>query len=322
MSIVAQNQHHALLIRAQTNLTTPATPTRDIGLIETFNHEEQNNTEPIEASGSRVAVELADGQFTGSIRCTMKYQHGRIFEYVFGGTTVHAVTSADIKHTFAVGDSIKPFTTGHSYNLTADRVRTFAGCKIDELTVEYALGQPIKISWGAEFRTVANTTAALTAVIAAINTLKSHHSSLSYGVDGSETAVGRLESFRVTFKNNLQRYDGAGSRFTTDIEPDTLLIDFEFTKAFDGIAEYEHFLGGTSPATGDNATKSLIFNSHNGVTLGSGRRELNIDLSVTKLVTHGENKQLRGKVMQTFRGMATTINDFYTVDNIASAAWD
>jgi hypothetical protein len=100
-----------------------------------------------------------------------------------------------------------------------------------------------------------------------------------------------------------------------------LLVEFEFTKAFDSVTEYELFLGGTSPASSTLSSSSLVFNANNGETLGDGRREINIDLSTTKLSTHGEQKQLRGKVMQTFRGQATTINDVYTVDGISSSNW-
>ena len=316
------NQHHALLMKIETAFGTATVPSRDIGLIETFSFDETNNVTAIDASGSREVQELSDGQYSGTTKCGMKYQHGRIFEYVFGGTTVHAVSSSDIKHTFAVGTEVDSMSLGHSYNLTTDQLRIFNGLKVNSLSVEYALGAAIKINWDGVFKSVDNTTTALTAVISAIPTLKSYHASLSIGTDGAEAAVGQLESFRCNFKNNLTRVDGAGSRESTAICADTLLIDFEFTKAFDSIAEYTIFLGGATPATGDVTAKSLIFNANNGVSLGSGRREINIDLAVTKLATHGEQKVLRGKVMQTFRGMATTINDMYTVDNITSATWD
>lgn len=319
---IAFNQHHALLIKKESVFGTAVTPTRDIGLIETFGIDDNNNTLPVEASGQRVAAELADGQYTAMLRCGMKYQHGRIFEYVFGGTTVHAETTSDWKHTFAVGTSLPSMTLGHSYNLSTDAVRTFNGVKVGNLTVEYALGQPIRIDWDGEAKSVDNSSTALTAVISSLKTLKSYHASLVYGTDDSESTVGKLESARFNFRNQLVRVDGAGSRESAGICADTLLIDFEFTMAFDDITEYEHFLGGTSPAAGDITEKSLVFNANNGVTLGSGREEINIDLSVTKLVAHTESKQLRGKVMQTFRGQATTINDVFTVDSVSSSNWD
>ena len=315
------NQHHALLVKIESVFGTATTPSRDIGLVETFNFDETNNVTAIDASGSREIQELADGQYAGTLKSTMKYQHGRIFEYIFGGTTTHAVSSSDIKHTFAVGTEVDSMSLGHSYNLTTDQLRIFNGVKVNNLTVNYALGQPIRVTWDGLVKSVDNTTTALTAVISSIPTLKSYNSSLSLGTDGAEAAVGKLESFNCTFANQLTRVDGSSDRESQAICSDTLLITFEFTKAFDSIAEYTIFLGGATPATGDVTAKSLVFNANNGVSLGSGRREINIDMAVTKLATSGEAKVLRGKVMQTFKGNATTITDMFTVDDITEANW-
>jgi hypothetical protein len=318
---VAMNQHHTLLISAESAFKTPVTPAKDIGLVETFSLNESNNTEPIMGSGSRAVQSLADGQYVSSVNITGVFQHGRILEYVFGGTTTHAATSSDTKHTFTVSTDTKSFTLGHSYNLSTDVVRTWAGCKVDSLTIEWSLGGKITFNANVLMATVADTASALAAVLSTLNAFKGQHVSLKTGTDSSEATVGKLQSFRITFNNQAERIDGAGSRVAENILPNVQLIEWEFTKAFDSVTEYERFLGSTSPAASGTTAFSMIFNANNGVTLGSGRQELNIDITVNKYETYGESKQLKGKVIQTFKGLGTTINDLFVVDNIASGAW-
>jgi len=82
------------------------------------------------------------------------------------------------------------------------------------------------------------------------------------------------------------------------------------------------FLGSTSPnATSTPTVDSMVFNANNGVTLGSGRRELNLELNGLSYDTSTKRTSIGGYVFLDLTGRATTIADTFSVDNIESGSW-
>ncbi len=73
-------------------------------------------------------------------------------------------------------------------------------------------------------------------------------------------------------------------------------------------------------ATADPGGFNFKFNAHNGVALGSGRRELSITLNSSIVDGFDEPTSVEELTFLTLSGKAT-LSEAFSVDNIASAAW-
>lgn len=321
MGNTATSATHYILIGEESTFGTPVTADKDIGIIQSFNANENNSSIIVEGSSSRETQQLSVGQFNCEPSFEYLYQHGRFFEYLFGGTTVHAQSSNDWKHTFAMGNYLTGFTLESGFNKDTDVVSKYTSCYINTLEIRLELNGLIRCSATCIGQKPVNNASASSAVVSTIPVFSSYSGSLSTGTDSSEVEVTPIDSFSITFDNRLVSIEGANSRFKTDIVPGVMRITYEFTKTFDTVTEYQRFLGGTSPSSGDPTEFSLIFNANNGVSLGSGRRELNIDIATNQYESYGHAVTLNGKITQTFRGVGLAITDFFTVDNISSSNW-
>lgn len=317
----AKNQNHTLLIGEESTFGTGVSTTKDIGLVQSINIDENNNTSAVFSSGARTAAELVDGDFSGKATVSLLLQHGRIFEYLFGGTTTHSdLTGGDYKHTFSVGNDLKSFTMENAFNLSTDAGKDHVGCKINSLTVEMDLGGTVSVTAEIMYKASEATSSTGSAVISTLKTFKSFQASLSTGTDSSETSI-PVERFKITFTNDSEEIRSIGSRTPDAIVPNNLKIDFEFTKSFQNNTEYVRFSGSGGTVETSLTAFSLIINANNGVAAGSGRQEMNFDFNNVKYSSYGEAKSVDGRVIQTFKGVAKGLTDCFITDTIASGSW-
>ncbi|MCB1712486.1 MAG: hypothetical protein KDH96_08445, partial [Candidatus Riesia sp.] len=167
-----------------------------------------------------------------------------------------------------------------------------------------------------------DTSSAASAVISTIPVLSAFESYVKTGTAASETEPTKVDSWKLTLTRTSTLLPVINTRISPDATVDRLKIAFEFTKSFDTVAEYERFKGGTSASASASPTEfSVIFAADNGVTLGSGRREIYFQSSASLHAKYSEAIPLNGKVVQTFTGMCAGFDSFYTVDNISSSNW-
>jgi len=318
-------KHAYILVGKESSYGTPVTCAKDLGLIQSFTPSDDNSYRREHTIAKRNAQNLIAGNFVSTATLEFLLQHGRIFEFVFGGTTTHDDTNTpDIKHVFAEGDTLPSMTLEDGVNSTSDVTMTYAGVKVNNLTLSLALGDSIRVRADLMAKTVATGTSASSAVISSLATHPYYFATLKTGADGNETTQANVQSFELTIRNNLEPQYGLGSRLLTNLIANERHYEFSFTLGFQSKTEYELFLGGSSPDTDGSPTiPSLIFNANNGVTAGNGRREINIDFSDAVYTTTRKPVVIHGYILQDFTGWAKSItsNNTWVYDNISESNW-
>jgi len=315
-------KHNTFLIGKESVYGTAVAATKDVGLLQNFSPSDKRALEEVYAAGSREIQELVAGKFESSWDLEVVFQNGRLFEYLFG-TVAHATTGSDTKHTFSVANSLPSFTIEHSFNSTTDEVFIYDGSKVNNGTISVDTNGLLKGKFAGLSQGVSTATAsASAAVISSLAALHYKHSTLSTGTAASEASVGKLQNFNLNIENNIEGVDSAGTFVIQEAVENNFKMAFDFTLAFENQTEYELFLGSTTPQQSPTA-QSAVFNAHNGVTLGSGRREFYIQLNDFLYSESGTPVNVNEVVIQSFTGTATNLgsNGCYSVDNIASGSW-
>ena len=169
-------------------------------------------------------------------------------------------------------------------------------------------------------QSVTTSTSESAAVISSLDVLRYKELTLSTGTADSETSVGKLQTFGVTFENTPTIVDSAGTIETQENIAGDSEITFEFTLMFEDLTEYDIFLGGSTPQT-QPASKGLVVNANNGVTLGSGRREFEVQLAEIQYEEVGNPLSVGEVIISNFKGSATSLgtNKLFVVDTVTSA---
>lgn len=322
---------HAMgLMKLQPTYGTAVTPDVDIGLIQTVTPSAKNSLQTIYAIGSRLIQQIIAGNYEGNLDIDMFYQHGRIFELLCGTTVVHAETTTDWKHTFIDGSgspatpgvSGKTFSYSDGVNSTADVLYIYEGCNIGTLTLSLDLGGVLSVKMSCPFRDQANSTTAPAAIISTIPVFPAFFATISRGTEGSETAQVRVQSFEVTFEVPLVGVWGIGDRIKGDELEEGFNIRYRYSLAFRSKVEQERFQGGASPLpTATPAAFGVVLNMNNGVTLGSGRHEINVELRGVHDEDWNNSVTFGNVILQEYSGLARQLYKLDTVDNISSSAW-
>lgn len=322
---VAHSKHHTLLVEEETTYGTAVTPDKDLGLIQSFNATPKRNHNKVYATGSREVQEIVSGSFEQSLDGELFLQHGRPLYYLLGSVS-HSLTSSDTKHTFTVGTTIPSLTIEDSFNMTTDIVSLYDGCKFGEATISCEVDQPLKMKWNGLAQSVdTSESSASASVISTLPTLSFKHLSVLTGVAGSETSPGKIQSFNLSYKNDLLRQDAAGEIETQGLTESNCEFTGDFSILFEDVTEYQRFLGTTSSTSPQTTPTpfSTVINAHNGITLGSGRREFYIQLDDCQYEEVDKGVSVGDQVVATFKfnaeGLGT--NDCYFVDNIAEASF-
>lgn len=316
------SKHATYLIGQESTFGTAVSADKDVGLVQTFSPTDKRALEDVYAAGSREIQEIVPGKSSIDWDLDINMQNGRLLEYVFG-TVAHALTSSDTKHTFSVAVTLPSFTTEYSFNSSSDEVFIYDGCKINSSTISLDTNGILKMkATGIAQGSSSATASASAAVISTLKVLHYKHASLKTGTAASETSVGKLATFNLSIENNLEQVDAAGTFVTQEAIASNFKMAFDFTMMFENQTEYDIFQGGTTPQLSPTA-QSAIFNANNGVTLGSGRREFEIQLNDFLYEEVGTPLNVGETIVQSFKGTATNLgaNECFYVDNIAEAAF-
>jgi hypothetical protein len=316
-----------LLIGKETDYGTEVVFTDDLGLVQSFSPTDKRTHQKIGAAGSREIQEIVAGIIDLDWELSVYLQHGRPLQYLLGDLT-HSNTSSDWKHYItSVPNSISSFSMEYSFNGDTDYCFQYAGSKFNQGTIALEKDGILTFNGSGKSKTVDDSdTAAETAIISTLPILHYKHTSVSVGVAASEASVGKIQSFNLTFNNSPIMVDAAGSIFHQEQVEALFEPTFDFTMIFENQTEHKRFLGtltSTSPQTSPTPF-SIIFNSHNGVALGSGRREFYAQLDDYQYEEAGHPLNVGEIVISSFKGSATSYgtNGVYFVDNISSTDFD
>lgn len=312
-----------LLSAKETTWNTAVTPSKDIGIVQTWTPNFSNSFIERYSPSANAAQQITSGEVDITGSCNLLFQHGRVLEYLIGSVS-HALTGSDTRHTFTVADDLPSMTVEEGYNSTGtDVVKRWAGVRMVSGTLDVSLGDVVKFDFNWLAGTMADSSTTQAAVISTLPLFRPVQATLTFGAAGSEVTINDVQNFKFTVNNygGSQKLYGLTSRLPTAAEANMRSIKFSFTAGFRNITAWERVLGSTSPLnTGAEITASgLIMDINNGVTLGSGRRDIYIDLSGCQVNTYGKPMVFNDYVYQEFEGVATTIDSMFSTDNISSA---
>lgn len=312
------NKNHTLLIGQESTFGTPVTADKDIGLVQSFSPTDTRTINKARSSGSREIQDLIAEKSVHTFDAEVLVNNGRIFEYLFGSVS-HAETTGDWVHTFDVADTIPSFTLESSFNSTTDAVFIYQGCKLGSGTVALETNGKLKTSVsGISQAPDTSTVSASAPSISDLQILHYKNAIFKTGTAGAETKVGKLQTFNFNLDNGLIEVDDAGTFTVQELVEGDLEMTFDFTMTFENLTEYNLFLGGTSPQL-QPTKQSAVFNLNNGVTIGSGRREFNLQLNNFLYEEASAPTTVGELVIATFKGTAEGLGTdkcFYT-DNIS-----
>lgn len=327
---VYNNRYAYALIGLESAATwgTAVACTKDLGLIQTITPQLNNNLQEVATIGQRNLSGIFGGTFSAKVSIEGFFQHGRILGYALGrpvdNTTPadHANTTNDYKHTFVELEALSSFTLEDGVDGTSDVTNTYAGCRVDKLTL--SVGKRGILTFKADLIAQKMTTgiSAGTKVISTLATLPFYSAILSTGASGGEVVQGNVQNISWTVNNNLDPVESCESRLITELQPTRRQYEISFTMMFKNKVEQELFMGATvTPATGTPTIPSMIININNGVTLGSGRREFYFKTTDAYYDTMDKPVVIKGYIMQNFKAKCISANSCFSTDNITGANW-
>ena len=319
--MVYVGKHSYVLIGKESTWGTAVSCSKDIGLVQTVTLSEDNSLRRLHTIAKRNANQILAGRYATTLSIEALFQHGRLLEYAFGSVT-HTDGTTDAKHTFSEADTLPSFTMETGFNASSDTTLTFAGCKVNSLTLALSLEGQLTMRADLIAKTVATGTSASASVVSSLTTFPDYMATIKTGSEGGETALGNVQSLEFTIRNNLEPLGKLGSRLIQDLQANEREYEFAFTMAFSSKDEYERFLGGSSPTETSTPTiPSVIIDINNGVEADSGRRQIYIKLSNCSYSAVRTPVVIRGYILQDFTGWAESISEVYTYDNILSSNW-
>src|SRR3990167_3713805 len=324
-----------VLFAKETTFGSPVSDTKDLGLVQSITPTDNVMSTHSNSLGSSAIQALDWGRHEIGLRLDMDLQHSRIFELIFGGTTVHTQSgaSADWSHEFAtnMADTLPSATIGIHHDLATDAVSKYEGCVCTSATLSMDVNSILKLSADFAAESVVTSTTAGTKVISTLKPFKAHQAVLQTGVISSEATLADVQRFEFTI-NNIASGDARvyklGSRLPSFIDMQQRLMSFRFSVAYANLTEYKRMLSGsgasgTSPTDDDTAPTlcGLVFSANNGVAAGSGRQDININLSNVLYTNISRPMQVGNWVLAEIEGIAQTLDSFDNYDTLTSSTF-
>jgi len=295
-----------------------ASISKDAGLIITDVTDEINR-EVIETSGiSKIETQkVSTGMVDDGISFEGAFQHGRLFKYILGEVASVQSTN-DWTHTFTIAEAPHIATIESGDSLSSDVVLKHVNQMIESAELSTALNENVKLS--VTFKGNASNSSQ-TAQTAVLSTLPIFPHSLVTVTFDNKTA-NEVQNASISFNKVIERSGGLGSNIYQQTHPTELKIEFNANLGFfDGRVDRLMLSGtagvGTAATTTEKEPSSFDFkiNANNGVTLGSGRREIEVELKNCYLSTYTKTASVGGLTFIDITGIGT-LNSLFTVDNI------
>lgn len=319
MARVAKGINSTYLFGKETNYGTPVSPTKDIGLVQSFTVNPTQNATERHGAGQSNAVCVKGGLVNPAGSVELELQHGRPIEWaIFGGTTTHEATNDDIVHTFVWANNLSSYTVEASQEKEAtDTSMLIDGLYFNDSTISMGVDGIITMRSGWIARDI--NTSSTTASAAVVNTgcpLGGYEAGLSLGGGN----VDYVQSWELNVNRNSKNIHGAGSRKPADGGSHITNVSFRATIGFENTTQMNRLLGGTSisDTTADNFP--VVLSADNGVALGSGKRALSLTLSSAQLNDWSINSTINDFIMYDISGVGILSAGSKT-DQVTEASW-
>jgi len=318
-----------VLIGKESTWGTSVTTDKDVGLVQNLTKTLDMTLTRSHGIGGADTQDISTGRFDGTGSIEVIFQHGRLLEYLTGTVPVHDATNTpDIKHTFALAETLPSLTLGESNDGATDIKETWKGVKILSGTVALDLDGYMRFRGDLSYKDLdPSGTTADSQTISTLKPFKDFMATVSFGAESSEVAKAVVQSFEFTINNGgvgTPKLWGIESKLPADLEVSGRIMDWRFSLAFQDVTELNRFLGSTTGVldTGTEIAESgLLLVVNNNVAAGSGRREFNLDLSNIQVSRISKPVALGNWIIMDVEGFAKTIDDFFTYDNITAANW-
>lgn len=297
-----------LLIGKETSWASGGSAAKDCG-IWIRDLSTPHSREPIEVGGlSAIQTQAVfTGMGQGGLTLRGDFQHGRLLEYVFG-SVAHALTSADTKHTFTISNTPPSMIAEVGNNLTVDTTQTITGLIAESCEISSELNGLVQLSVDFKGKIPTTGSTASAAVTSSLTTFP--HSYVIATINGTQATEVQNMSIRIV--KTTQFSGGLGSVVYQQGHATSLRIEVSGKLGFAAKTFHDIFVNATS--------HTIIFDATNGVSLGSGLRELKITLGSNYWTNFTEIASLGGLTYVEFSGICT-LTEAFSVDNIAEASW-
>lgn len=306
-----------LLMKIESTWGTAVTADNDVGVIIS-DLSDPITREVVESVGlSSIATQkITSGIVDVGLTVAGDFQHGRLLEPLIG-TVAHVETTGDWKHTFTVGNTPPSFTMERGNNLTTDTVLAHAGMLAESGELGIALNENLKLSCTLKGKTTLSSASAGTAITSTL--IVYPHALCTVKVNG--VAATEVQNASIQINKVVSRSGGISSNLYQQGHATELKFAFSAQLGFADKTFQELYLGGTSPsATSDPTVYDFELSATNGVTLGSGRREVKLELENCIGSNFNETSSVGNLTFIELSGVGT-LKECFTVDNISSTNW-
>lgn len=232
-----------VLAKETTIGTAPTSGFKWIGMVESFEPEENNNVDQRLAVGSRAPLMMRVGarEVDGSLSYAL--QNARLLAMALGKETITGDATNGYVHTIVPtkAGEVLPSITVHNNNPAIPMVRNYVGGKVDSFTITAAAEEAVMMEADLLFLDVQDTGTGQ--VVAA--ELDNYFMFYEGTVKINTTTVANVTEFELEVNNNLERrFTLNGSRGATRIEEGNLEIASSLTMTFNDKTQWDLFKAG------------------------------------------------------------------------------
>lgn len=267
----------------------------------TINIERRNNLIESRGLGNRGAQVLIPAQFEGMATVEGTLANTHLLAAAFGSSST--ATGTPDTHTYYEVNTLPSITIENGIDLAGtDSVTKLRGCKINDLTITGAIGEPVRFRATLFYKVEEEGTSLDTSPAAEAHEPFNFAQCTVELPDG--TSLERVQRFEFTLNNNLIRSYGLGSRLLSKLIPGNRSYNFTVESTFENASDLlELFYGsGTGPASTMSA-KSIDMNITNGLS-GDNERHLQVQLGNIKLDSQTLPQRVGEQIVETVSGIA------------------
>lgn len=322
-SNVARGITGTILFKRETTYGSRVAATKDIGLVQTCTINPDSNIAESQGVGQAVSIYTKPNivNVKGSIE--FEWQHGRPLEWaIYGGTTTHVQSGAsgDWTHTLVWSNSL-PSLSGEVSFTDPDVETDYTSLQFGSSTISCTVDGILKMRGDFVGQAISDTTVATAAVVNAGAPLGGFEGSLSLG--GS--TVDYVQSWEVTINRNTKTIFGMGDRMNKWGASNLANVSWKATIGLENVTQIGRLLStaGTSISTTEPASFAAIFQADNGISLGSGRRELSMAMAGCQIKSFSVNLTKGDFTLYDISGSGTikTAASCTCVDQIVDTSW-
>jgi hypothetical protein len=224
--------------------TAPTTGFQWVGIVESFEPEESNNTDSRMSVGVRAPLMLRHGAKEVDGSMSVALQNARLIAYALG--KVSSTGTAPYTHTITtVGRAEElPSLTVQNHNEALGFTRNYVGGKVDTLTITASAEEAVMMESEILFSHVEDTGITPATVTAELDNYFMFYEG---SVKVNNTAVADVTEFELEIANGLERrftLNASGDGRPTRIEEGNLEITASLTMDFTNQTQWDIFKGG------------------------------------------------------------------------------